>query len=87
MKKLIPSLVIGLLIGCASSPDKEQRCASYRQIYEMYQASLLVREPSEDERRIAAAAAVFLTAYCGWTAAATDRGISTDPYGVPIIVP
>lgn len=58
-----------------------------RTVYELYQSSLLVREPSKDEIAAAKAAAAFLSLYCGWQTSSTERGLNTDVNGVPIIVP
>jgi|GEM_PF-4008862 len=86
MKSIITILALcaalALLAGCASTPDKEQRCVSYAEVYTLYLASTEVRPVSKEEVAAATAAAIFLRTYCGWTA---TRG--NDANGVPVIHP
>lgn len=70
------------LLGCASMEDKDKRCATYADVYTLYLSSTEVRPVSKEESAAAAAAAIFLRTYCGWTA---TRG--NDANGVPVIVP
>lgn len=76
------TLALGLLVGCASGPDKDQRCETYAEVYTLYLASTEVRPVSPEEVAAATAAAIFLKTYCGWTA---TRAV--DANGVPIIHP
>jgi hypothetical protein len=98
MKAIVTLLALcaalALLAGCASTPDKEQRCASYAQVYELYLASTQVRTVSKEEIAAATAAAIFLQAYCGWTDSTSEpgtRGLESGPEvdgnGVPVIHP
>ena len=86
MKPIVTILALcaalALLAGCSSTPDKEQRCASYAEVYTLYLASTEVRPVSKEEVAAATAAAIFLRTYCGWTA---TRG--NDANGVPVIHP
>ena len=95
LKWLIPLVfALALLAGCASTPDKEQRCASYAEVYQLYLASTEVRPVSKEEVAAATAAAIFLRTYCGWTGSTTApkaRGAKPTPEvdenGVPVIHP
>ncbi len=85
---------LALLAGCASTPDKEQRCTSYAELYQLYLASTEVRPVSKEEVAAATAAAIFLRTYCGWTSSTTapkTRGAKPTPEvdenGVPVIHP
>lgn len=79
--------IVASLFGC-STTDRTEECAKYRQIYDLYQLSLLGnRVPSEKEKEAAMAAALFLTTYCGWNSSTSDRGLNVDVNGVPIIYP
>lgn len=74
-----------LLAGCAGMDTQEKRCATYGDMYALYLATVEVRPVSAEESAAAAAAAIFLRAYCGWTG---PRGIAvTDTNGVPVIMP
>lgn len=83
MKSILTITLAALLVGCGTtSPTNDVlTCDRARQIYELYQASLLVRQPSDDEVRAAQVAAAVLTVQCGWT-----RTRSVDGHGVPVIV-
>jgi hypothetical protein len=77
-----------LFTGCAGMKDKEQRCATYGDVYSLYLATTAVRPVSKDESAGAAAAAIFLRAYCGWVGPKAGPGSSTvDSNGVPILYP
>lgn len=85
-------LAVGLagviLTGCAGMKDKEQRCATYGDAYSLYLATTAVRPVSKEESAGAAAAAIFLRAYCGWVGPKAGPGSSTvDSNGVPILYP
>lgn len=98
MKPIVTILALcaalALLAGCASTPDKEQRCASYAEVYQLYLASTEVRPVSKEDVAAATAAAIFLRTYCGWTGSTTapkTRGAKPTPEvdenGVPVIHP
>ncbi|MFN0068329.1 MAG: hypothetical protein ACKVYV_11910 [Limisphaerales bacterium] len=75
--------LLALLTGCASNPDdKAKQCATAEAAYQAYLADAKLRPVSNDEARIATAAALFLRTYCGWNAA---RG-GVDANGVPVVV-
>jgi hypothetical protein len=76
------TVALGLLVGCASGPDQDQRCETYAEVYSLYLASTEVRPVSHEEIAAATAAALFLKTYCGWTA---TRAV--DANGVPILYP
>ena len=85
---------LALLAGCSSMPSKEQRCASYAEVYTLYLASTEVRPVSKEEVAAATAAAVFLRTYCGWsgdTSTPATKSAQPEPEidanGVPIIHP
>lgn len=81
-------LFVGCIVtGCAGTQaDRQHTCESARAVYEAYQATLAIREPSRDEVIAAAAAGAFLRISCGWTTPQT-RGQSDpfDGYGVLIL--
>lgn len=91
MKKTLLSLTLAcaalglagfLATGCATAtPEGQSACDAARAAYEVYLADRALREPTPEEVRWAAAAALFLRTQCGWTAA---RGV--DAHGVPIVV-
>lgn len=86
---LITVLFIACLFtGCAtgSLDTKEKRCAGYGDIYSLYLATAEIREVTPEERTVAAAAAIFLRTYCGWTAP-KGVGETLDANGVPVIYP
>lgn len=82
--------------GCASNGGlvNPESCAKAQKVYELYQASLLVRQPSADEVKAAKIAATTLTVLCGWTQATLPtppgaRGVpepQVDENGVPIVL-
>ena len=97
MKSIVTILALcaalALLAGCSSTPDKDKRCATYADVYTLYLASTEVRPVSKEESAAAAAAAIFLRTYCGWTGntTAATKGAKPKPEvdanGVPIIDP
>ena len=100
MKSIVTILslcaALALLAGCSSMPDKDKRCATYADVYTLYLASTEVRPVSKEESAAAAAAAIFLRTYCGWTGntTAAAKGVKgakpepeVDANGVPIIHP
>lgn len=94
MKTTLLLVLCVLIVGCTTT-DKEKTCDTYSKVYSLYLASLAVREPSNEEIAVAAAATFYLTAYCGWSNIQTkdrsgiqtdDRsGILVDHNGVPVI--
>lgn len=64
MKYLI-TLVCIFLLGCAGQQQPAANCVNLNKIVEAYQASLLVRQPTEEETRYALAAKAILIMYCG----------------------
>jgi len=80
MRTLTAIILSVIIIGCSSTTQNQQTCDNAKKLYEAYQASLLVRQPSADEVKAAQVAASFLTLYCGWN---TSREL--DINGVPII--
>ena len=91
---LAASLLFGN--GCASGGASQvfnpENCSKAKLAYELYQATLEVRDPSKEEIMAAKIAAAFLAAQCGWTqetspAARGTRGfeLATDTNGVPIV--
>lgn len=76
----ISAIAVLPMVGC-KTPSADQ-CATYRAVYEAYQATLEIRQPSKEEIMGAKAAAAYLTVTCGWTA---TKG--KDANGVPVIVP
>lgn len=80
MRTLVAIILSVIVIGCSNTPQSQQTCDNAKKLYEAYQTSLLVRQPSTDEIKAAQVAASFLTLYCGWN---TSREL--DVNGVPII--
>lgn len=90
-------VALALVAGCSTTADKDKRCATYADVYTLYLASTEVRPVSKEESAAAAAAAIFLRTYCGWTGKTTTpatkgtRGAKPEPEidanGVPIIYP
>lgn len=91
--QLIPILLASALIaaGCANAPDRAARCESYAAIYSAYLAASAAREVGSEEIAAAAAAAAFLSLYCGWSSPKPTPGsrgpAPVDQNGVPIILP
>lgn len=78
--------------GCQSTGDASNRCEYYSSAYLAYQAIAEVRseDVSKEEIMAARAAAVFLRAYCGWSAdpaaaAKSGRAEPKDANGVLIL--
>ena len=76
-----------LFTGCASMETKQQRCSAYSDAYAVYLATAEIRDVSQDEKRAAVTAAIFLRTYCGWTAPRGAPADTTDKNGVPVIYP
>lgn len=76
----VAGFLVASSIAC-STVDQDKACDAAKRVYDSYQAVALVRDVSEDEKRIAAAAAAVLTLQCGWTA---TKG--ADANGVPVLV-
>jgi len=101
----LAALTLALATGCGTTSGGGQvlDCDKARETYALYQASLEVREPSEDEIKYARLAAAFLAAKCGWTppksvsvVGSRSKGGETtivttqageDANGVPILYP
>lgn len=94
----VGALCISLLsAGCSSTgggAGNVLNCDNAKIAYELYQSSLLVRQPSKEEIIAAKLAGVFLAAKCGWTqatlpAAPGARGVpvpQVDENGVPVVL-
>lgn len=83
MKPLAFIFALVAVVGC-SSVEESDLCARMEKAYSLYQASLLSgREVSKDEANAAAAAATYLTLYCGWQ----GQKAVTDVNGVAIVAP
>lgn len=79
----LAALTIALATGCGTTSDGGQafNCDTARDAYELYQASLDVREPSDDEIKYARLAGAFLAARCGWVAPKTVKSLKRDADG------
>lgn len=94
-------LVVGVACtGCSTTPSGGAQnsfgfnCETAQRAYAAYLATQLVREPSEDEKKYAAAAGAFLSIYCNWVPPAQVKGTKSlpsfapkDSHGVPVLVP
>lgn len=101
----LAALTLTLATGCGTTSGGGQvlDCDKARETYALYQASLEVREPSDDEIKYASAAGNFLAAYCGWQAPQTvaivgnkkkggettiiTHQVAEDAHGVPVLIP
>lgn len=86
----LAALTITIATGCTtpsgggSGGGQALDCDRARQLYAAYQASLDVREPSEDEVKAARAAGTFLAAWCGWAPPTTVKLLKRDASGAVI---
>lgn len=88
--------MVAILAGLAAcstgcNTTKADRCEKYVSVYQLYLASTAVRPVSKEETAAAAAAALFLTTYCGWHGETAAPGAKAGPprtvHGVPVIFP
>lgn len=80
----LAALTVTLATGCktpSGGGGQALDCDKARQTYALYQASLEVREPSEDEVKAARIAGLFLAAQCGWQAPFEIKNVRRDSSG------